>query len=111
MKSITSILALLAVGTTLAMADDKPAAPAGGDTKPAAPAAGEPAKPKHDPAEQFKKLNTTGDGKLTLEQFLAGPQGKKDPDKAKAYFQKIDKDNTGSITLDQWMAAHEKKNK
>jgi hypothetical protein len=110
MKSITSILALLAVGTTLAIAaDEKPAAPAPG----AAPAAGEPAKPKRDPAESFKKLDTNGDGKLTLEEFLAGPQGKKDPDKAKAYFQKIDKDNTGSITLEQWVAAHsgEKKNK
>ena len=110
MKSITSILAVLAVGSTLAMADDKPAAPAAGGST--APAAGDAAKPKHDPAETFKKLNTTNDGKLTLEQFLAGPQGKKDPDKAKAYFQKIDKDNTGSITLDQWMAAHSgKKNK
>lgn len=110
MKSITSLLAVLAVGSTLALADDKPAAPA-------APAAGAdataPAKPKRDPAESFKKLDANGDGKLTLEEFLAGPQGKKDPDKAKAYFQKLDKDNTGSITLEQWVAAHSggKKNK
>jgi Ca2+-binding EF-hand superfamily protein len=105
MKSITSILAALALGTTLATAaDEKPAAPAaGGDAK---PAAGADAKPKRDPAESFKKLDTNGDGKLTLEEFLAGPQGKKDPEKAKAYFQKIDKDNTGSITLEQWVAAH-----
>jgi len=108
MKSIIPLLAVLAIGSTLALADDKPAAPAAG-----AADATTPAKPKRDPAESFKKLDTNGDGKLTLEEFLAGPQGKKDPDKAKAYFQKIDKDNTGSITLEQWVAAHSggKKNK
>ena len=114
MKSITSLLAVLAVGSTLALADDKPAAPAGGDAaKPAAPAAGDAAKPKRDPAEVFKKLDANGDGKLTLEEWLASPQGKKDPDKAKAAFQKWDKDNTGSLTLEQWVAAHSggKKNK
>jgi hypothetical protein len=108
MKSIMPLLAVLAVSSTLALADDKPAAPATGAADATAPA-----KPKRDPAETFKKLDTNGDGKLTLEEFLAGPQGKKDPDKAKAYFQKLDKDNTGSITLEQWVAAHSggKKNK
>jgi len=100
MKSIMPLLAVLAIGSTLALADEKPAAPAAGD------ATTTPAKPKRDPAESFKKLDANGDGKLTLEEFLAGPQGKKDPDKAKAYFQKVDKDNTGSITLEQWVAAH-----
>jgi len=115
MKSITSILAVLVIGSTLALADDKPAAPAApaAPGAPTAPAAGDAGKPKKDPSEIFKKLDTNGDGKLSLDEFMAGPQGKKDPDKAKAYFQKIDKDNTGFITLDQWVAAHTggKKNK
>jgi Ca2+-binding EF-hand superfamily protein len=118
MKSITSVLALLAVGTTLALADDKPAnppagdgKPAAGDAKPAAPAAGDAAKPKRDPAEVFKKLDTNGDGKVSLEEFKAGPAGKKDPAKAEEIFKKKDKDNDGSLTLEEFSAAGGKKNK
>jgi hypothetical protein len=98
MKSITSILAMLAIGTTLAMADEKPAA--GGDAKPAAGAE----KPKRDPAEMFKKLDANGDGKVTLDEFMASPAAKKDPDKAKARFAKIAAGGD-SFTLEQWTAA------
>jgi hypothetical protein len=113
MKSITSILAALAIGSTFAIAaDEKPAAPAGGDAaKPAAPAAGDAAKPKRDPAEVFKKLDTNGDGKISLEEFLAGPAGKKDPEKAKEIFKKKDKDGDGFLTLEEFSAAGGKKNK
>lgn len=111
MKSITSILALLAVGTTLALADDKPANPPAGDAKPAAPAAGDAAKPKRDPAEVFKKLDTNGDGKVSLEEFKAGPAGKKDPAKAEEIFKKKDKDNDGFLTLEEFSAHGGKKNK
>jgi hypothetical protein len=114
MKSITSLLAVLAIGSTLALADDKPAAPAGGDTKPAAPtapAAGDAGKPKHDPAEVFKKLDTNGDGKISLEEFLAGPAGKKDQEKAKETFKKKDKDGDGFLSLEEFSAHGEKKAK
>ena len=111
MKSITSILAALALGTTLATAaDEKPAAPAAGDAKPAAPAAAD-AKPKRDPAEVFKKLDTNGDGKISLDEFKAGPQGKKDPAKAEEIFKKKDKDGDGSLSLEEFSAHGEKKAK
>lgn len=119
MKSITSILAIVAVSTTFALADDKPApaadpaapAPATTPATTTTPAAPEttPAKPKHDPAEVFKKLNKAGDGKLTLEEFLASKHAQQDPDKAKAQFKKLDKDGKGFVTLEEFSAAREKK--
>jgi len=105
MKSITSILALLAVGTTLALADDT-TTPATTTTTPSTTA---PAKPKGDPAEMFKKLNTTGDGKLTLEQWMAGKRAQKDPDKAKEFFSKRDKGNKGYLTLEEFVGHGGKK--
>src|ERR1700733_11488 len=104
MKSITSILAVLALGTTLAIADDAKTEPATTTTTPATA----PAKPKADPAEQFKKLDTNGDGKVTLEEWMASKRAQKDPDKAKEAFQKKDKGNKGYLTLEEF-AGHGKK--
>jgi len=111
MKYITSFLTVLAIGSVLALADDKPEAPAGGESKPAAPAADNGAKPKRDPADLFKKLDTNGDGKISLDEFLAGPMGKKDPEKAKEIFKKKDKDGDGFLTLEEFSAHGEKKAK
>ena len=117
MKSITSILAVVALGTTLALADDKPATPAADPaapapaTTPTAPAAPEatPAKPKRDPADVFKKLNKAGDGKLTLEEFLASKHAQNDPEKAKAKFKKADKDGKGYLTVEEFSTLGHKK--
>src|SRR5579871_4052805 len=106
MKSITSILAVLALGTTLALADDKPAAPAAPATT--APDA-KPGKPKQDPEEMFKKLDTNGDGKLTLDEWMASKRAQKDPDKAKEQFQKKDKGNKGYLTLEEFVGKNGKK--
>ena len=102
MKSITSILAVLAVGTTLALAADE---------KPAAAGAAEAGKPKRDPAEIFKKLDANGDGKVSLEEFKAGPAGKKDPAKAEEIFKKKDTNGDGFLSLEEFSAHGEKKAK
>jgi hypothetical protein len=106
-KSITSILAVVALGSAFAVADDKPAAPASGDGKPTttAPAAtpdATAAKPKPDFEAQFKKLDTNGDGKVSKEEFLASKHAQKDPAKAEAQFKKLDKDGDGFLTLEEF---------
>ncbi len=73
---------------------------------PAAPGATPAVARKRHWEARFEELDTNRDGKLTLEEFLAGPMGKKTPEKAKTFFESIDKGHTGSITLDQWLAAH-----
>ena len=101
MKSITSILAVLALGTTLAVAADQKPAAGAADAKPD--------KPKRDPAEVFKKLDTNNDGKLSAEEFKAGPMGKKDPAKAEEAFGKKDKDGDKSLSLEEFSAQGKKK--
>lgn len=109
MKKLTSILAILAAGTIFATAaDEKPAAGA----KPEAAAGAKPGdKPKRDPAEMFKKLDTNGDGKISADEWKAGPMAKKDAGKADEMFSKKDKDGDKSLTLEEFSAAGGKKNK
>ena len=72
----------------------------------AAPSSKGSAKPKRDWEQRFKKLDTNGDGQLTLAELLAGSAGQRAPKKTEAFFKTMDKQNRGSVTLDQWMAAH-----
>ncbi len=112
MKTIPTILAALALGATLAVADDKPAAPAAPvkeGTPAAKPEAAKGEKPKRDPAEMFKKLDTNGDGKISLDEFKAGPLGQKDPAKAEEIFKKKDKDGDGFLSLEEFSAEGGKK--
>ena len=115
MKTITTVLAALALGATLSIAEDKPAAPAKDGAAPAKegakPDAPKGEKPKRDPADVFKKLDTNGDGKISLDEFKAGPAGKKDPAKAEEFFKKKDKDGDGFLTLEEFSAHGEKKAK
>lgn len=114
MKSITTILAALALGTTFAVAvDEKPAAkPADGAAKTEAkPDAAKGDKPKADPAERFKKLDTNADGKISAEEWKASPAYKKDSAKADELFSKRDKDGDKSLSLEEFSAAGGKKNK
>src|SRR6266853_4717354 len=101
MKSIVSILTVLAAGTMFATAaeEKKEAAPG------AKPEAGAPAKPHANPEEAFKKLDTNNDGSLSLDAFKAG---KKDAAKAEEAFKKKDKDGDGKLSLEEFKG-HEKK--
>jgi hypothetical protein len=70
--------------------------------KPDAPREGD--KPRHSPADAFKKLDGDADGKISLKEFLASPRAQKDPAKAEGYFKKRDKDGDGSLTLEEFSA-------
>jgi len=99
MKLVITTLAALAIAGTFAIAEDaKPAAPeAKGD------------KPKHEPAEVFKKMDSNNDNAVTLEEFKAGPMGKKDPAKAEEIFKRRDKDGDGKLSLEEFSAHPGKK--
>jgi len=60
------------------------------------------------PEEIFKKKDTNGDGKLTVDEFVGKAEGEK-ADKAKARFAKLDKDGDGSLTLPEFEAGFKKK--
>lgn len=79
MKYLPAIVAILALTAPLGMAKDKE---------------------KATPEERFKKLDTNGDGKLSLEEFT----GKKDAEKAKEEFTKLDKDSDGFLSLEEFSA-------
>ncbi len=96
MKTLTSILSALALGTAFATAADEPAK---GEKK------------KADPEAMFKKLDADNSGSVSLEEFKAGPMGKKDPAKAEEMFKKHDGNSDGSLTLDEMKAGGGKKKK
>lgn len=96
MKRFTTILATIAFGATAFAADEKPAA--------GAPDAAKGEKKKHNPEEIFGKLDANADKKVSLDEFKAGPMGKKDPAKAEEIFKKKDKDSDGSLSLEEFSA-------
>lgn len=96
MKSITSILAILALAATVNAAE--------GDKK---PEAGK--KKDFNPEAVFKKLDADGNGSISKEEFLASPQGKKDATKAGEVFGKKDKNGDGSLSKEEFTAQGKKK--
>ena len=103
MKIRICTLGALAIATSLSLAQNKPAGPhqgAGGPGGPGGPGKHAPMKPE----EIFKKLDTNGDGFLSLDEFKAGPMGQKDPAKAEEIFKKMDTNSDGKVSLEEFKA-------
>lgn len=99
MKSLTTVLATLALTAAFAVAADEK------------PGAAKAEKPKRDPEEVFKKLDANSDGSVTAEEFKAGAMAKRAPERADAFFKSHDKDNDGKLTLEEYKARPAKKEK
>jgi len=93
MKKLITILAAVAVSTSFALAAD---------------AEKKAEKKAANPEENFKKLDTNNDGAVSLEEFKAGPAGKRDATKAEAAFKRRDKDGDGKLTLEEFTPAGKK---
>jgi len=98
MKRCIYTLSALAIATSLSFAQDKPA----GDKPPGDKPATERQRPSAE--ESFKKLDTNGDGSLSLAEFKAGPMGQKDPAKAEEIYKKMDTKGNGKVTLEEFKA-------
>jgi Ca2+-binding EF-hand superfamily protein len=90
MKSITSILAILALAATVNAAE--------GDAK--KPEAGKKKAPPS-PEQMMKTLDKDGNGSISKEEFLASPGAKKDAAKAEERFGKMDKNKDGSLSKEE----------
>ena len=97
MKQILTSIIAISVSAFVATAADeaKPAAPA---EAPAKKGKGE-GKKGGSPEDMFKKLDSNSDGSISLDEFKAGPAGKKDAAKAEEVFKKKDKDIESGVLL------------
>ena len=96
MKKLITILAALAVSVSFATAADaakKEAKKAGGGNA----------------EERFKKLDTNGDGFISLDELKASGPGAKDPSKAEAILKAKDKDGDGKLSPEEFAAGGGKK--
>jgi hypothetical protein len=64
---------------------------------------------KKDPEQRFKKLDTNGDGALSLQEMKG--KGKKEGAKIEKRFQKLDKNSDGKLSLAELKGRTKKKNK
>ena len=92
MKPLITTLTALAIATSLSSAQTKPATGPHGQGKPPSP------------EQIFKKLDTNGDGFLSLAEFKARPKAQENPARAEAVFKKIDTNGDGKISLDELKA-------
>lgn len=57
------------------------------------------------PEEIIKRLDTDGDGTLSLDEFKAGKLAQKNPERAEDHFKKVDADGNGFVTPDELKTA------
>jgi Ca2+-binding EF-hand superfamily protein len=90
MKLFFAVAAVAFVSVTVAWGQDEKA--------------GEEHGPRRTPEEMLKKLDTNNDGKISLDEWKAGPRSQKDPARAQEMFTKLDANHDGFITLDELKA-------
>ncbi|RBP43691.1 EF hand domain-containing protein [Roseimicrobium gellanilyticum] len=97
MKIILTLGAML-LSATLALAaeGDKPGKPPGGGDR-----------PRGNPEEFFKKLDTNSDGAISKEEYLASPRAKENAERAEKGFAAKDKDKDGKLTKEEFLARPE----
>lgn len=88
MKLCIQTLAVLAIASGFAFAQDSP----------------KKERKQRDPEAVFKKLDTDGNGSLSLDEFKASPMGKRNEERATKIFGKMDADSNGSVSLDEFKA-------
>ena len=92
MKTTLVSLGVLAVAASFAFAQDPPNESHAGPGK------------RPSPGQLFKKLDTNGDGVLSLDEFKASPLGQKDAAKAEEIYQKMDTQADGKVTFEEFKA-------
>ena len=97
MKIILTLGALLLSATVaLAAEGDKPKKPPGeGD------------RPRLNPEEMFKKLDSNNDGSISKEEYLASPRAKENAERAEKSFAARDKDKDGKLSKEEFTARPE----
>jgi hypothetical protein len=93
MKSCIYTLSALAIATSLSFGQDAPKGPAGAGNR-----------PRPNPEEIFKKLDTDKSGDVSLTEFKASPRAQKDPAKADESYKKMDANSDGKVTLEEFKA-------
>jgi len=99
MKAIITTISMLAVATTLSIAQDKPSGPPSGGAG-GSGGAGQGKRPN--PEEIFKQLDKNNDGVLSFDEFKASKRAQQDPTKAEAIFKQLDKNNDGVLSLEEF---------
>ena len=95
MKSIITLLSVVALAATVTAAEGDAKKPEG--------------KGKGDPAAAFAKLDKNGDGKVSKEEYMDSAAAKKDAAKAGESFAKRDKNGDGSLSKEEFIPAKKAK--